>query len=231
MAQHLPAPARAVAALGVVALVGGLAFWQLRPPPSGPLQVSGTVEAEEVTLAAQMPGRVADLQVDEGASVSEGEVLGHLSDPVVEVQNKQSVADAAQFQVSQAQMSKLLLRAPQSGIVQKRLVHQGEFVGAGAPILTVADPRNLKLTLYVLEADLGRVFVGQPVAIRADAFGDRTFEGTVTSIATQAEFTPRNVQTPRDRQNLVFAVKVRVPNPDAALKAGLPVDATLAAGS
>jgi membrane fusion protein YbhG len=141
------------------------------------------------------------------------------------------VADAAQFQVSQAQMSKLLLRAPQSGIVQKRLVHQGEFVGAGAPILTVADPRNLKLTLYVLEADLGRVFVGQPVAIRADAFGDRTFEGTVTSIATQAEFTPRNVQTPRDRQNLVFAVKVRVPNPDAALKAGLPVDATLAAGS
>ena len=111
-------------------------------------------------------------------------------------------------------------------MVQKKLAHRGEFVGPGTPILTVADPTDLKLTLYVLEGDLGRVRVGQVVSIRSDAFPERAFAGTVTSIANRAEFTPRNVQTQRDRQNLVFAVTVRVPNLDAALKAGLPVDAT-----
>ena len=73
---------------------------------------------------------------------------------------------------------------------------------------------------------MGRVFVGQHVSVRADAFGDRSFAGTVRTIATRAEFTPRNVQTQKDRQNLVFGVTVRLPNPDGALKAGLPVDAT-----
>ena len=62
--------------------------------------------------------------------------------------------------------------------------------------------------------------------MRADSFPERAFAGRVRTIATRAEFTPRNVQTQKDRQNLVFAVTVRVPNPDGALKAGLPVDAT-----
>jgi HlyD family secretion protein len=106
------------------------------------------------------------------------------------------------------------------------LVKPGEVVAPGTPILTVINPRDLRLTLYVLEAQLGQVRVGQNVAIQADPFPERVFDGRVQTIATRAEFTPRNVQTQRDRQNLVFAVKVRVPNPDGALKAGLPVDAT-----
>jgi multidrug resistance efflux pump len=106
------------------------------------------------------------------------------------------------------------------------VAHRGEYVAPGTPILTVADPTDLKLTLYVREADLGRVSVGQQVGLHVDAFPGRVFSGIVTSIADRAEFTPRNVQTQQDRQNLVFAVTVRVPNPDGALKAGLPVDAT-----
>ena len=66
------------------------------------------------------------------------------------------------------------------------------------------------------------------VSIRSDAFPERVFSGQVTTIADRAEFTPRNVQTQKDRQNLVFAITVRVPNADGALKAGLPVDATFA---
>jgi HlyD family secretion protein len=164
--------------------------------------------------------------VDEGSHVSEGQVVGRLSDPVLSVQVKQAVADAAQQQITQAQMLRLELRAPQAGIVQKKIAHRGEFVSPGTPILTVADPSILKLTLYVLEADLGRVAVGQSVSIRADAFTDRVFIGKVRTISTRAEFTPRNVQTQKDRQNLVFGVTVGVPNPDGALKAGLPVDAS-----
>jgi HlyD family secretion protein len=146
-------------------------------------------------------------------------------DPVLAVQSKLSIADPAQQQLVQAQVARLELRAPLSGVVQKRIAHRGEFVGPGAPILTVADPADLKLILYILEADLGRVVVGQGVSVRADAFADRVFAGRVRTIANRAEFTPRNVQTQKDRQNLVFAVTVRVPNPDGALKAGLPVDA------
>jgi HlyD family secretion protein len=118
------------------------------------------------------------------------------------------------------------LMAPETGVVQKQIAHRGEYVSPGAPVLTVADPTNLKLTLYVLEGDLGRVNLGQTVSVQADAFPNRIFGGVVTTIADHAEFTPRNVQTQRDRQNLVFAVSVRVPNPDGALKAGVPVDAT-----
>jgi multidrug resistance efflux pump len=223
---HLP-PRRVRFAL--VVLVAGLAvgaWWLLRPAPgTGQLTVSGTVEVDEITLAAQAAGRIAELSADEGSRVVEGQVLGRLADPVLDVQVKQAFVDAAQQQLTNAQMARMELRAPLGGVIQKQIAHRGEYVAPGAPILTVADPTDLKLTLYVLEADLGQVRVGQNVSIHADAFPDRVFVGSVRTIATRAEFTPRNVQTQKDRQNLVFGVTVHVPNPDGALKAGLPVDA------
>jgi HlyD family secretion protein len=184
------------------------------------------MELEEIILSAESAGRIAELNVDEGSTVLEGQVIGRLTDPVLTVQLKQATIDPAQQQVVQAQMSRLELRAPLGGVVQKRIAHKGEFVGLGAPILTIADPTDLKLTLYVLEADLGHISVGQTVSLKADSFPERVFSGRVQTIATRAEFTPRNVQTQKDRQNLVFGVTVRVPNADGALKAGLPIDAT-----
>jgi HlyD family secretion protein len=222
---HRP-PKRALAIVAVL-LVAGAAAWWLRPQPSaGALTASGTIELDEVILSAESAGRISELSVDEGSTVLEGQVVGRLADPVLAVQIKQATIDPAQQQVIQAQMSRLELRAPLGGVVQKRIAHKGEFVGPGAAILTVADPTDLKLTLFVLEADLGRVNVGQTVSLRADSFPERVFSGRVRTIATRAEFTPRNVQTQKDRQNLVFGVTVRVPNLDGALKAGLPVDAT-----
>jgi multidrug resistance efflux pump len=223
---HRP-PKRALAVVLVLILAGAAAYWLLRAQPTtSGLTASGTIELEEVTLAAETSGRIAELSVDEGSTVLEGQVVGRLADPVLAVQIKQATVDPAQQQVVQAQMSRLDLRAPLGGVVQKRIAHKGEFVGTGAPILTIADPTDLKLTLYVLEADLGHVGVGQTVSLKADSFPDRVFSGRVRTIATRAEFTPRNIQTQKDRQNLVFAVTVRVPNADGALKAGLPIDAT-----
>ena len=226
-APHRP-PKRAVGAVVLVLIVGGaVAWWLLRAQPAaGALTASGTIELEEVTLSAETAGRIAELSVDEGSTVLEGQVVGRLADPVLNVQLKQATIDPAQQQVVQAQMGRLELRAPLGGVVQKRIAHKGEFVGPGAPILTIADPTDLKLTLYVLEADLGHVAIGQTVSLKADSFPDRVFSGRVRTIATRAEFTPRNIQTQKDRQNLVFGVTVRVPNADGALKAGLPIDAT-----
>jgi HlyD family secretion protein len=224
---HLP-PRPVLAVLLLVVLALGLGAWWLArvAPSNAPLTASGTIEVDEVTLSAQAAGRLADLSVDEGTSVMEGQLVGHLVDPVLDVQVKQAISDAAQLQVAQAQMLKLELRAPIGGVVQKQIARRGEYLSPGAPILTVANPTDLKLTLYVLEADLGQVSVGQVVGIHADAFPERTFAGRVQTIASRAEFTPRNVQTQKDRQNLVFAITVRVPNADNALKAGLPVDAS-----
>jgi len=211
----------------VLLVAGAVAYWLLRAQPTtGALTASGTIELDEVTLSAEVAGRISELTVDEGSTVLEGQVVGRLADPVLAVQIKQATIDPAQQQVVQAQMSRLELRAPLGGVVQKRIAHKGEFVGPGAPILTIADPTDLKLTLFVLEGDLGRVNVGQTVSLRADSFPDRVFSGRVRTIATRAEFTPRNIQTQKDRQNLVFGVTVRVPNLDGALKAGLPIDAT-----
>jgi multidrug resistance efflux pump len=220
-------PPRALIVPVLLLVLGGLGYWFFfRPTPAGgPLLASGTIEADEVTVASELSGRLVSLDVDEGAHVDAGQTLGHLADPVLEVQLRQSVIDPAQHQVMQAQMDRLTLRSPLSGVVQKRLVLPGEVVAPGTPILTVANPRDLHLTVYVLEAELGRVNIGQSVAVRSDAFADRVFGGKVQTIASHAEFTPRNVQTQRDRQNLVFAVKVRLPNGDGALKAGLPADA------
>jgi HlyD family secretion protein len=225
---RLPHPRRRLLAATVLISVAAGATWLWLQPARGTalLTASGTIEVDEVTVAAEVSGRISSLEVDEGASVQPGQLLGSLTDPVLETQARQSVIDPAQHQVMQAQTARLRLLAPIGGVVQKRLMKPGEVVAPGTPILTVADPHDLQLTLYVPEADLGRVALGQAVSIRADAFPDRAFAGRVQSIATRAEFTPRNIQTQKDRQNLVFAVKVRVPNPDGALKAGLPADAT-----
>lgn len=213
--------------LALVVVLGALAvYWYVlrQPIAAGPLAASGTVEAEEVSVAAEMPGRVVELLVDEGQTVAAGQVVARLDDSLLQVQLKQ--ADAAQRQLIESQLDRLTLRAPMGGQVLKRLVSRGEVVGAGAPLLTVANQEQLRLTLYVPERELGRVRIGQAVQIRADPYPDRTFRGEVQSIATRAEFTPRNVQTARDRQALVFAVRLRVPNPSGDLKAGVPVDAT-----
>jgi len=83
------------------------------------------------------------------------------------------------------------------------------------------------LTVYVPENKLGQVRVGQRVEVRVDSFPERLFSGRVVAIAHEAEFTPRNVQTQEERVNMVFAVDVRIPNPDHALKAGIPADAVI----
>jgi multidrug resistance efflux pump len=93
--------------------------------------------------------------------------------------------------------------------------------------VTISDLEALTLTIYVREDQLGQVQLGQAVSVTVDAYPGRVFAGAVQSISSQAEFTPKNVQTQEERANMVFAVKVSLPNPDHALKPGMPADALL----
>ena len=95
----------------------------------------------------------------------------------------------------------------------------------GSILMTVANLNEVTLTIYVPEDELGRVYLGQEVDVQVDSFPGELFRGTVAHIAQQAEFTPKNIQTEKERVNMVFAVKVRLPNSDHRLKPGMPADA------
>ena len=126
-----------------------------------------------------------------------------------------------------AQIAQLTLTAPMEGIVTSRSGQTGETATAGAPLLTVANLDEVTLVIYIPETRVGQVQVGQGVEVQVDSFPERAFLGQIASIAGEAEFTPRNVQTQEERVNLVFAVKVRIPNADGALKPGMPADAKI----
>ncbi len=119
------------------------------------------------------------------------------------------------------------VRSPVAGVVLLKMVEAGEVVAAGQPLAIVADLSLLTLRVYVSERDLGRIQLGQEVSVRVDAWPDREFLGRVSHIASEAEFTPKNIQTREERVKTVYAVKVVVPNPDGVLKVGMPADAEI----
>ncbi len=135
-------------------------------------------------------------------------------------------ARAAQRQV-EVMIEKATLRAPRSGIILSRPIHEGEQATPGMPLMTIGSLDMVRLTIYISESDIGRVRLGQTAEVTVDSFPGRIFRGTVTFIAQSAEFTPRNVQTRDERATTVFAVRIALPNADHALKPGMPADATI----
>ena len=143
---------------------------------------------------------------------------------VVEAQVKQAQAAADLLKV---QLDKMTLTGPTSGLVMERTVHRGEMAAAGSTLMTIANLDEVTLTIYIPEDEIGKVKVGQTVEVSVDSFPNKVFEGRVSYIASEAEFTPKNVQTKKERVNMVFAVKVKVPNPEHELKPGMPADAVI----
>jgi HlyD family secretion protein len=121
-----------------------------------------------------------------------------------------------------------ILTAPRNGLVAVRHREPGEIVAAGSPVLTLRDLDDRWVRIYVAGDLVGRVRIGQRAEIRGDADPDRRYAGEVAFIGSEAEFTPRNVQTTEQRVRLVYPVRVRITgDPDADLKPGLPVDVIL----
>lgn len=117
--------------------------------------------------------------------------------------------------------------APFSGTVLQKLVEEGEVVAAGTPIVTFVNLSNLYVKVYLPERDIGKVKLGSAARVYVDAFPKRFFEATVSEIAQQAEFTPRDIHMKDERVKLVFAVKLAIKNPEGFLKPGMPADARI----
>jgi len=129
--------------------------------------------------------------------------------------------------LSRIRLSYTVLRAPFNGVVLVRQAEMGEVVSPGTPIVTLADLDHLWLRVYVPETDLGKVHWGQEVEVRTDTYPDKAYRGRISSISSEAEFTPKSVQTEKERVTLVYRVKVDVENPNYELKPGMPADADI----
>jgi len=114
--------------------------------------------------------------------------------------------------------------SPISGIVLTKNFENGEYINPGSALATVGDMTDCWVKVYVSSAQLGLIKTGQAVAVKVDSFPDRVFAGTIKEISQNAEFTPRQSITQRERANLVFYVKVKVDNGEGVLKPGMPAD-------
>ncbi len=145
----------------------------------------------------------------------------------IEVAGAQCMAAKAALDFTGIQLGYTQLRAPFSGILTSRNVEPGEVVTAGREVLTLSDLSTVKLKIFVGEIEIGKVKPGQKVRVKVDAFPDKVYRGTVSFISTEGEFTPKIIQTHKERVKLVYLVKISIPNPGVELKPGMPADAWL----
>jgi HlyD family secretion protein len=184
------------------------------------------LELEAQLHMAEARQRIAQADVEAAHAALAALETGATQEQLALAEARVREAEAA-VKLVDARIGLLTLKAPMDGVVTARSAHTGETATAGVGLLTIADLTAVTLVVYVPQNRIGEVRIGQPVAVTVDAFPERTFSGSVAKIASEAEFTPRSVQTKEDRANLVFAVSVRIANPDRALKAGMPADAVL----
>lgn len=314
----------AAAALAVIAVNN-----RKKPEPES-LKVSGAIEVTSVVLSFKVGGRLAERLVDEGQTVTAGQVVGRLEDaelkeehqsrsaeeraskaaladleagsrreeitqaeasvarmkadaerlardaarseelyrreviPLKDLESARAARDASAAALRESEQRLKLLRigprpdavrqararaesasavkalagtrlsqsilvSPLSGLVLSKHVEPGEMLPAGAPVLTVAKMDQAWLRGYIPESELGRIKLGQTARIKMDSWPGRSFEGRVSFIASEAEFTPKNVQTEKERVKLVYRIKITLPNPQGELKPGMPADAVIVA--
>ncbi len=140
-------------------------------------------------------------------------------------QTGSAVAQAqANVDLIDAQIAKLTVKAPGAGVVLTRSVEPGEFVQPGGDAITIGDLSDLTITVYVPEDRYGEIHLGQSARVSVDSFPGQSFQAVVSYISDQAEFTPRNVQTVEGRSSTVYAIKLKVTDPQGKLKPGMPAD-------
>jgi HlyD family secretion protein len=133
----------------------------------------------------------------------------------------------AQEGISESQLDDTAVYAPMDGVVLVKSAEVGEVIAAGTNVMTIGDIDHPWLRAYINETDLGRVKLGQQVKLSTDSFPNKTYIGRVGFIASEAEFTPKQIQTKEERVKLVYRIKIDVENSSHELKSNMPVDAEI----
>jgi HlyD family secretion protein len=192
-------------------------------------------ELESVVTQNRASVRNAEAQFEKAESDLE-RYTKLFRDEVISPQQMDSAKTAYDVAESQLQMSRAALKTSEvrlrdsviyatlNGIVLRKNIEEGETVAAGTSLFTIGDLENPWIKVYVKEDKLGLVKFGQNAQVTTDSYPNKKYEGTVTFISSEAEFTPKNVQTREERVKLVFGVKVSVKNINNELKPGMPAD-------
>lgn len=134
----------------------------------------------------------------------------------------------ANLGMSRVNLDYTVLRAPNAGVITVRQAELGEVVLPGTPVVTLADLDHIWLRAYIAETDLGRIHWGQDAVVTTDTYPGKKYHGRISFIASEAEFTPKSVQTYKERVTLVYRIKIDIDNSSHELKPGMPADAHIA---
>lgn len=181
-------------------------------------------EAQTQVDAAYAKYQSAEAVVAQAEAALDGLKAGATTEQIAAAQAQVDVAQAA-LEATQTQLDKTIITAPVNGLIAATSVHTGELATPSLTALQIADLDQVHLTIFVPGGELGQFSIGQPINVRVDAYLDRVFPGSIVSISDTAEYTPRNVRTPNERMKLVYAVKIKLDNPEHVLKPGLQAEA------
>lgn len=233
--------------LGVGIIAGGFGYWHYQQIQK-PFLYAGTLETTKIILSSKIASDIVSLPVIEGDTVKKGQLVVEMSCDTYKVLAPQVDNDYARAQaliqkghLSQAEFDILernkrdndlklawcRVVSPIDGIVMTKFREEGEVVGAGTTLLSVANPYDIWAYFYVPHDELYRLKIGQTVVGILPEAADKKFVGKIIKISEEAEFTPKNVQTREERTRLVYGVKVQFENNDLILKSGMTIESTL----
>ncbi len=213
---------------------------------------AGTIEATKVAISPRIASTIASLDVKEGQKITQSQTLCRLSGEDIKLAHDIAEADFKRAQklykngsISQEAFDHLRfkhedtkmrldwtqIKSPLKGTVLNTYREAGEWIAPGNKLLTLANLQEVWAIFYVEQPMLSRLALGQKVTGILPEGGDRRFAGTISVIADEAEFTPKNVQTRAERTRLVFGVKVTFENSDEFLKPGMSIEAKLNPGT
>jgi HlyD family secretion protein len=189
--------------------------------------VSDSVVSRQTFDKAKTALDVATAQSDQTEEQYRLVVVGPRRERIAAARAQVAQADAA-LRATDAALANMVIRAPFDGVITVRNREPGEIVPAGSPVVTLMNRGDRWVRIYVSEDRVGALHTGQGASITSDTFRGRTYAGEVVYISSEAEFTPKNVQTREERVKLVYAAKVRITgDPDFELKPGMPADVRL----
>lgn len=179
-------------------------------------------------IATQTRDLAATAQKQSAAALARDQALEKVSERNVDLAMA-NVKDAkAALAMSQIVLGYTVLRAPFNGVILVRQAELGESVVPGTPVVTLADLDHVWLRAYINEPDISKVRLGQRVTITTDSYPGKIYHGRISFISSQAEFTPKSVETHAERVTLVYRIKIDLENPTHELVPGLPADAHIA---
>lgn len=193
--------------------------------------VKGEVLAElDDSVVAAQKNAAAEVLLNAEKNYERGKNLintSSISDSTFEQVTSSYVSAKAAYAQAKVMYEDAEVKAPWDGLILEKHVEEGELVSSNSPLFTIGDMGTAKVKIYVPLTDLAKIKYGQEAEVTIDGMENKKFNGKITFISGEAEFTPKNVQTKDERIKEVFEVEVTVPNPEYILKPGIPADVVI----